>query len=254
MYNDSFKKTGKVRIKYYLANGKTGTISDSYIVPDAYTDQNNVQWAHLPVLKSDASGNTIGIMLRIRENGADTYKTDPQVVLEAENTTGYWLYEDNLTPLQVYGGYFSPDMDFFTCCTNTYETAEFIFSPSYEWLRESEINGKIDSLPEATLKVGNDNQFDLVNINSELKVTMKITKTNFKKGLVTGTVPILFENGKEVKATFKGVFLPLWNDCGCTDTPIKARPFISGAAIFSDKVNGKKITRGFSVDFDPIND
>lgn len=251
--NNSFKKTGKVRIKYYLANGKTGTISDSYIVPDAYTDQNNVQWAHLPVLKSDASGNTIGIMLRIRENGADTYKTDPQVVLEAENTTGYWLYEDNLTPLQVYGGYFSPDMDFFTCCTNTYETAKFDFTPSYEWLSKSD-NGEINSLPEATLTVRNDNQFKVEPINSELK--LKITKTNFKKGLVTGTFPILFENGKEVKATFKGVFLPLWNDCGCGDDgpSIIPRPFISGAAIFSDKVNGKKITRGFSVDFIPIND
>jgi hypothetical protein len=251
---ESFKKSGKVKIKYYLANGTTGSISDAYIVPGAYIDENNVEWAHLPVLKSDAKGNTIGVMLRIKKNAANTYNADPQVVLEAKNTTGYWLYEDNFSPIQVYGGYFSPNMDFFTCCTNTYETAEFSFSPSYEWLRESEINGKINNLPEATLTVRNDNQFNLVNENSELKLTMKITKTNFKKGLVTGTFPILFENGKEVKATFKGVFLPLWNDCGCTDTPIIARPFISGSATFSDKVNGKKITRGFSVDFKPIKD
>ena len=254
--NNLFKKTGKVRIKYCLANGATGSISDAYIIPGAYIDEKKVEWAYLPVLKSDAKGNTIGVMLRIKKDAAKTYIDNPQVVLVAENTTGYWLYEDNLTPLQVYGGYFSPSMDFFTCCTNTYETAEFIFSPSDEWLRESEINGKIDNLPEATLIVGNDNQFNLVNENSELKLTMKITKTNFKNGLVTGTIPVLFENDKEVKATFKGVFLPLWNDCGCsdTDTPIIPRPFISGSATFSDKINGKKITRGFSVDFIPIND
>lgn len=249
-----FKKSGKVKIKYCLANGRTGTISDAYIVPSAYIDENNVEWAHLPVLKSDAKGNTIGVMLRIKKNAATTYQNDPQIILEAKNTSGYWLYGDNFSALQVYGGYFSSNMDLFTCCTNSYQTTRFSFTPSYKWMKSSEINGKIKDIPEANLILGSDNEFKLENENLELKLTLGISKSNFKKGLITGKFPILFENGKEVKATFKGVFLPLWNDCGCSDTPIKERPFISGSATFDDKVNGMKITRGFSVDFKPIND
>lgn len=244
----SFKRSGAVSVKYYLPNGRTGTVK-SYLIPDAFKDDVG-DWALLPLMKTDAADNSLGLTLRIRKNAAKTYERNPQVVLIEKETVGYWLCGEEFTPLNVYGGYYDSKMDLFECCNDSYATSEFSVVISDDRLAKSERRGAIVAVPQATAVVSADGKLTVENAG-DLKATLKVTT---RTGLVTGKFPVLFEDGSRVSATFKGVLLPRWHDCNCAeaDYPIIERPFVSGSAVFTDKVGGKSTKRGFSVDLHPV--
>ncbi len=239
--------SGKVRVKCMMPNGKSKSIT-AYLQPDALTID-GVKWAVVPVLKGD-SKNTIGVVLRIRENAKSTYETDPQVVMQADGSKGYWMFEDTLTTMDAYGSYYDSGMDLFGCCTDIYGTSEFTFDIAYEWLKASEKRGAITAVPTAGVVFSEDGTLSVQNMNEKLHATLKL---KLKTGLVSGSIPVMFEDGSRVRASFKGVLIPGWFDCGCTDSSSVdiSLPLISGTAVFSDKVDGKAVKRGFAVNLVP---
>ena len=55
-------------------------------------------------------------------------------------------------------------------------------------------------------------------------------------GVLTGTAKTVVDR-RTVTASFKGVVLPGWLDCGCGDE-LPVRPFASGTFYYSSRVNG----------------
>ena len=55
-------------------------------------------------------------------------------------------------------------------------------------------------------------------------------------GVITGTAKVAVGR-RTVTASFKGVILPGWIDCGCGDE-LPVRPFASGTFYYSNRVNG----------------
>jgi hypothetical protein len=240
--------SGKVRVKCMMPNGKSKSIT-AYLQPDALTID-GVKWAVVPVLKGD-SKNTIGVVLRIRENAKGTYETDPQVVMLADGSKGYWMFEDTLTTMDAYGSYYDSGMDLLGCCTNTYGTSEFALDIACDWLKASEKRGAITGVPAASVTVSANGALTVENTNEKLRATFKLKN---RTGLVAGSIPVMFADGSTVKASFSGVLLPGWFDCGCSDSsaPVINRPFVSGTAVFSDSVSGKAVKRGFAVNLVPV--
>lgn len=240
--------SGKVRVKCMMPNGKSKSIT-AYLQPDALTID-GVKWAVVPVLKGD-SKNTIGVVLRIRENAKGTYETDPQVVMLADGSKGYWMFEDTLTTMDAYGSYYDSGMDLLGCCTNTYGTSEFALDIACDWLKASEKRGAITGVPAASVTVSANGALTVENTNEKLRATFKLKN---RTGLVAGSIPVMFADGSTVKASFSGVLLPGWFDCACSDSsaPVINRPFVSGTAVFSDSVSGKAVKRGFAVNLVPV--
>lgn len=240
--------SGKVRVKCMMPNGKSKSIT-AYLQPDALTID-GVKWAVVPVLKGD-SKNTVGVVLRIRENAKSTYETDPQVVMLADGSKGYWMFEDTLTTMDAYGSYYDSGIDLLGCCTDTYGTSEFALDIACDWLKASEKRGAITGVPAASVTVSANGALTVENTNEKLRATFKLKN---RTGLVAGSIPVMFADGSTVKASFSGVLLPGWFDCGCSDSsvPVINRPFVSGTAVFSDSVSGKAVKRGFAVNLVPV--
>ena len=55
-------------------------------------------------------------------------------------------------------------------------------------------------------------------------------------GVITGTAKTVIDR-RTVTASFKGVILPGWLDCGCGDE-LPVRPFAAGTFYYSNRVNG----------------
>ena len=72
---------------------------------------------------------------------------------------------------------------------------------------------------------------------------------NPETGIVSGTVALPFEKG-DVNATYRGVILPGWEDCGCgrPDPTVRvSRPFASGSIWFSEELYAPNTGCGFKV-------
>ena len=55
-------------------------------------------------------------------------------------------------------------------------------------------------------------------------------------GVISGTAKTVIDR-RTVTASFKGVILPGWLDCGCGDE-LPVRPFAAGTFYYSNRVNG----------------
>ena len=72
-----------------------------------------------------------------------------------------------------------------------------------------------------------------------------IWKFSSDTGVLTGTAKTVVDR-RTVTASFKGIVLPGWIDCGCGDDLV-TRPFASGTFYWSEFVNG--ITTPASLEF-----
>ncbi len=245
MNKSSFTKKGTVSYAGILADG-TSVSGSAMLLCDLYRE-NEVDQALLPVFKQKSKG-TLGAMLSVAAGAKDSYAVNPMVVLAESGTAAFWVKNGEIFKLDVYGGFYDSDMDLIGCCDEVYKTQKFKAAFDTQWFAASEQYGKISKLPVADLLVEGSG-FAVENKN-DLKYTLKLKKST---GIVSGKVPVLFADGTKKSLTYKGVLLPRWHDCGCSDMPVLERPFASGAAYYSDKVDGDSEKRGFAVDVVPVN-
>ena len=149
--------------------------------------------------KKYATKDDLAAVLRIRANGEAYYTDDEQnrIVLAPEGVSATWKRTTTapgnalVATLSVYGGYYVP-------------------------------GGTLDSWLEL---FGLGTESDLVATVDGLDV-QAIWKFSPETGVLTGTAKTVV-NRRTVTASFKGVILPGWLDCGCGDDLV-TRPFASG--------------------------
>ena len=241
MNSSTFLRYGTVSYAGMLADGSKISGSTTLL---PYSD-----YALLPIFKRSSSGKySVGLVLSVRPDAASTYEEDPMVVLADASTQPYWYTLGEFIPLEVYGGYYDPMMNLLDCCEGVYETEVFGVTFDTAWFAPSERFGGIAELPNAAVSV-NSVGLTVQNSNALLKLTFSLSK---RTGIVSGRIPVQFANGQRITLSYKGVLLPGWNDCGCTDVAPLKRPFASGAAYYQDRVGGVSVKRGFSIDLVPI--
>lgn len=196
------------------------------------SDPEDPDYVFLPIFKQSSrtlvsSGNgkkmyaakdDLAAVLRIRANGEAYYTDDEQnrIVLAPEGVSATWKRTTSapgnalVATLAVYGGYYVP-------------------------------GGTLDSWL-ALFGLGTES--DLVATVDGLDV-QAIWKFSPETGVLTGTAKTVV-NRRTVTASFKGVILPGWLDCGCGDDLV-TRPFASGTFYWSEFVNG--ITTPASLEF-----
>ena len=168
--------------------------------------------------KKYATKDDLAAVLRIRANGEAYYTDDEQnrIVLAPEGVSATWKRTTSapgnalVATLAVYGGYYVPG--------GTLDGWLALFGLG----TESDLVATVDGLD-----------------------VQAIWKFSPETGVLTGTAKTVV-NRRTVTASFKGVILPGWLDCGCGDDLI-ARPFASGTFYWSEFVNG--ITTPASLEF-----
>ena len=187
------------------------------------SDPEDPDYAFLPIFKrtsltlvSSGSGkkkyaakDDLAAVLRIRANGEATYTDDEQnrIVLAPEGVSATWKRTTSapgnalVATLAVYGGYYVPG--------GTLD----------DWLALFELGTESDLVAAVD---GSDVQ--------------AIWKFSSDTGVLTGTAKTVVDR-RTVTASFKGVILPGWLDCGCGDDLV-TRPFASGTFYWSEFVNG----------------
>ena len=196
------------------------------------SDPEDPDYVFLPIFKQSSrtlvsSGNgkkmyaakdDLAAVLRIRANGEAYYTDDEQnrIVLAPEGVSATWKRTTSapgnalVATLAVYGGYYVPG--------GTLDSWLALFGLG----TESDLVATVDGLDEQA-----------------------IWKFSPETGVLTGTAKTVV-NRRTVTASFKGVILPGWLDCGCGDDLV-TRPFASGTFYWSEFVNG--ITTPASLEF-----
>ena len=160
-------------------------------------------------VKKYTAKDDLAAVLRIRCDGKSTYDDEEQnrIVLSPMGVNAFWQRQtsalDNslVATMSVYGGYFV--------------TGKKIG----DWLalfglgKESGLVATVDGV--------------------EVPAVWKFSPTT---GVITGTAKAVIDR-RTVTASFKGVVLPGWIDCGCGDE-LPVRPFASGTFFYSSTVNG----------------
>lgn len=240
----SFKKSGKVSYAGMLPDGKSFT-GYAYLSADHVT-QGGATWAYLPLVIAKGKENA-GLMLRVRKNAAKTHGDDPMVVLAADDgSVPFWSYGGIETPLNVYGAYYDQGLDLSGCCSEYYNKTIFTLTADTAYFADSTVYGKIAKLPSTTVTVSSGSKLGVKNADAAFPVKLTLTR---KTGIVSGTYPVEFSGGRTVKLTVKGVLLPGWADCNCSeDVSVIERPLFSGLAFYSDRIGGGLAKRGFAVE------
>ena len=146
--------------------------------------------------------------------------------------------------MEAYGG--RPDVSLTNCCMATYQTLDLTFQPVIEnppWT--STVYGTFREFATPTLNIGDRS----ISIDEETNVHRLRLAFNPETGIVSGTVALPFEKG-DVNATYRGVILPGWEDCGCgrPDPTVRvSRPFASGSIWFSEELYAPNTGCGFKV-------
>jgi len=221
--------SGYLVLKTSTLNSQKGLVTYAGALPNgvavsgsAYLggDPEDPSYALLPVYKRSsrklsngsrkyAANDDLAAVLRIRAGGETTYadEEDNRIVLSPEGTSAFWKRTtsaaDNalVATMSVYGGYYVPG--------NTLN----------DWL--------------GLFGLGSED--DLVATVDGVEVPA-VWKFSPATGVLTGTAKTVVDR-RTVTASFKGVVLPGWLDCGCGDE-LPVRPFASGTFYYSSRVNG----------------
>ena len=157
-----------------------------------------------------------------------------------------WWSENflGMSDMEAYGG--RPDVSLTNCCMTTYQTLNLAFRPVVEnppWA--SAVYGTFQDFTAPTLNIGDRS----ISIDEGTNVHRLRLAFNPETGVVSGTVALPFEKG-DVNATYRGVILPGWEDCGCgrPDPTVRvSRPFASGSIWFSEGQDAPNTGCGFKV-------
>ena len=144
--------------------------------------------------------------------------------------------------LDVYGGYYSPDEALDLCCEETFETTDLTFFAIPTGLvSPTDGSAAFWSTTDTGVSVGAGNTIKLITAQNAQRLTFSFNKAT---GIVSGSFNIGYLGGGAARATYKAVVMPGWGSASCVvcnpgSEETKSRPFISGAAWFSDKLQYK---------------
>ena len=236
----SIASSGKVSWSGMLANGQSisGT---SYLTIDADG------YAVLPVFRRK-SKDYISAAVLLRPYGSTL--EFPRAAKIVDGTRARW--EHIVEPVSrhdcmVRGSWYDPSASLADLCFSQFADTRLRFYPVLGgWI--SERYGIPKEMPSGVEVDITDKGVEVAEKPSDLKI-----KFSRFHGIVSGSIKIMF-GSKKVKASFKGVVLPGWHDCGCEVVnpadPFKideSQQFAVGAAWISDKIEGRIVKRGFPV-------
>jgi hypothetical protein len=235
-------RASRVTYAGVLANG-TMISGSAYLLPAGAGK------AALPIFRR-LSRELFGTALSVRANAAQTYQSDPQVVLAQPGVIPYWVHTQGAYSYRVtyavYGGYYNTTELLSDCCVETYNTTVMHFRVGDEVVpTASQLYGEIASVPETVVSVSNTK---LTLASRPNNLSLSFSKST---GIFRGTFRITFSSGRSILATYRGVLLPGWTSCGCGEEDPPERPFGSGSCWFADRYNGLSVKRGMSVDLKP---
>ena len=209
--------------------------------------------ALLPVFLSSSTDVATGV-LSILPDAASSHKTNRRSVYPYS----FGLYGDILmrwvnkeaaaagaayeSRLDVYGGYYSPDEALDLCCEETFETTELTFFATPSGLvSPADGTAAVWSTDDTGVSVGVGNTIRLVSASNAQRLTFSFNKAT---GVVSGSFNLGYVGGGAARTTYKAVVMPGWGSASCVvcnpgTEETRERPFISGAAWFSDKMQYK---------------
>lgn len=247
----SAAKTGKFNYGGTLPNG-VSVRGSAVLIPSGDGES-----ALLPIFKRTAS-DTVAIVLEVYPGGEGI---KPVNVSECAEFTSWWGHTKGVSyvvPVEAYGGWWDTVTPLEVCCENFNYATNVVFTFAAEPdAIETGSKGRLVGIGGCDHIAIKNNRF--VVTGADKGFTIGYNKTT---GVITGKVPLKFEltttssscktttRTSTVSATMTGVVLPGWIDCGCEPVPPPERPFGSGSLIFSDKVDGKSMTRGFYFEID----
>jgi hypothetical protein len=235
-------RLGRVLYAGVLANG-TAVSGYAYLLP------NGDGTASLSVFKR-TTREILGAVMNVKADAASTYATDPQIILTQPGVIPYWQHNETgysyRVSYDIFGGYYNTRQVLADCCSETYATTEMHFVVGNEIVSSaSQAYGEVASVPDTIVAVSD---AKLTPASRPNNLSLFFTRST---GIFRGTFKITFAGGRSLTATYKGVLLPGWTDCGCTEESIVERPFGSGSCWFTDRYNGRSVRRGMSVDLAP---
>ena len=226
----------------------TGYLPDGTRFKGAATLQELKDEAALLPVFCQKGKTTLTALLRIRRNAKETFEDDRFVVRAADGVTGF-LNAARPFPysrgLEAYGCYYDRTEDLQICCDTAYEATVMALSNGV--VAASSAHGAVSGFPSVTFDIAANTVNPLEGAPSDFTFML-----DGKTGFFNGSFKLLFEDGKRVKATYRGVLQPgIW-DCGCTADPLPNRPFGSGLYWFTDKYKRKTVKRGAALDLNPV--
>lgn len=221
--------SGYLTLKTSTLSASKGLVSYAGALPNgvavsgsAYLggDPEDPEYALLPIYKRStrnltngskkyATKDDLAAVLRIQADGASLYMDEEKVrvVLAPAGVSSIWrrttsaLDHALVATMNVYGGYYVPG------------------GTLNDWL--------------ALFNLGTEANL-IATVDGE--IVPAVWKFSSATGVLTGTAKTTIDR-RTVTATFKGVILPGWNDCGCGDELI-VRPFASGTFYYANRLNG----------------
>lgn len=239
---NSAVKNGKVTCQLFFPDGKTASASANLeMLADG--------WAGLTIVKRTAQ-NTIYLPMKIRPNASEA--PSHRAVLVRDDVQARWEHVQSgnnfSATLGVYGSLYNKTESFLDVAgsdelTMEYDTSAFADSPSY---------GSVVSV----LGEGSVTEVSATKMVAERQTGFSL-RVSRATGVVRGTARVLFASGKTIGASFRGVIVPNWNDCGCieadTDVPlIYDLPFVPGAVYYKENMNGASVQRSFPFGLWPV--
>lgn len=233
--------TGYLTLKTSTANSKKGLVTYAGALPNgvpvsgsAYLggDPKDPAYAFLPIYtrssrklskgsKKYTAKDDLAAVLRIRADGKSTYADDEKnrIVLSPAGVSAFWKRRTSaagnalFVTMSVYGGYYVPGKTL------------------NDWL--------------GLFGLGTED--NLVATVDGVKVPA-VWSFSSDTGVLTGKAKAVVGR-RTVTASFKGVVLPGWVDCGCGDEQV-VRPFASGTFYYSSLVNGFSTPASLAFDLD----
>ena len=203
----------------------------------------------IPIFVSKSKGKLyLGAALAVLPNAKEEYEGgNPVIISSRDGVTASWSYKDGdadvVQDLLVYGGYYMPNFDLYTCCLDKYETTRFNVEFDLSRIPAAIGVSSVDSASVMVVERG------IGIVYSDPGFTLKAKP---KTGEIYGRTKILFADGQRVTCTYRAVALPGWIDCGCSAEPPPERPLVSGTAYFKLKYNGRLVRYTIPVDFEAV--
>ena len=209
----------------------------------------------LPIVKVSSS-DTFLALARIAPDALANKETDRRAVVSADEATGVWTHTVARIPdacftaqYNLYGAIYDKAEDLSACCEATEATSIYKFGPTTEGLT-SDKYGEFGEVTPVVVKVEK-GKVSVVSPKVDNPQEIKLS-LNRSTGIVSGSFKLPYTSvdsrgktsTKTVSATYRGVLLTGWGDCGCGETEGEViRPFINGAYYFTDSINYMDGTR-----------
>ena len=237
--------SGKMTYAGILPSGKaisgTATLAaiDGVAILPVYMSSSTDFASGVLSILPDAAKNHTSVRRSVYPYEFTPYGEISMLWINKEGAAAGKAYESRLG---VYGGYYSPDEALDLCCEETFETTDLTFFAIPSGLvSPADGTAAFWSTADTGVSVGVGNTIKLITAQNAQRLTFSFNKST---GIVSGSFNLGYLGGGSARATYKAVVMPGWGSASCVvcnpgTEETRERPFISGAAWFSDKLQYK---------------